>query len=200
MHTSLIMVALMVPAQSPASTTTLKWQDSYGTARQMGRQESKPLAVFIGNGPTGWKRVAEQGDLSDKARRVLAEGYVCLYIDRTQPGGEQWAETFQVPSGPGLVLSSRDGEGQAFFHTGKLSAGDLEDRLARYASAETITRTEMLVDPRVSFAYNPTSSGSPAPSGYTPAPVQQYSAPSFGGGGFGGSFGGFGGGRASGGC
>src|SRR5690242_14393065 len=137
MHTSLVMFALMAPAHTPAITTP-EWQDSYSTARQMGRQEGKPLAVFIGNGPNGWKRIAEQGDLSAEAKRILSDGYVCLYIDRTQPGGEQWAETFEIPSGRGLVLSSRNGEGQAFFHAGKLSAADLDERLAKYARAESV--------------------------------------------------------------
>jgi hypothetical protein len=197
MHTSLIMVALLGPGELSETQTarTLKWQDSYSTARQMGRQQGKPLAVFIGKGPTGWKKVAEEGDLSKKAKQLLAESYICLYVDRTRAGGEQLAESFEVPSGPGLVLSSRDGKGQVFFHAGPLTDRDVETRLAKYTGAEAITRTEMLVEPRVSFAYDPTSSGSAATGGY-PA-MQQYASPSFNSSGFGG---GFGGGRSGGGC
>ena len=93
MHTSLIMVALLGPGELAETPTarTLKWQDSYSTARQMGRQERKPLAVFIGNGPTGWKKVVDEGNLSEKATRVLTEGYICLYVDRTRDGGESLA-------------------------------------------------------------------------------------------------------------
>ena len=206
MHTSLFLVALLVPSAAPAKASqSLKWQDSYGIAREMGRQHSKPLAVFIGNGPTGWKKVVEEGNLSEKAKRVLAEGYVCLYVDRTKPGGEQLASSFEIPSGPGLVLSSRDGEGQAFFHAGKLAGGDIDARLAKYTSAEAITRTEMLVDSRTSYAYDPTTSGSPAPRASNAPQMQHYPRPSFGGSTFGGHGGGifrggFGGGRGSAGC
>ncbi len=198
MHTSLIMVALLGPGEITGTSTvqTLKWQDSYSTARQMGRQQGKPLAVFIGNGPTGWKKVVEEDKLSVKATRVLTEGYICLYVDRTQPGGERLAESFDVPSGPGLVLSSRDGEGQAFFHAGKLTVGNVEERLVKYSGMRAITRTEMLVDPRVSYAYDPTSS-SPPSTGYTAPPMQNYASPSYSGSNFGGYSGGFGGGRSA---
>lgn len=192
MHTSLMLVALLGPGELPETQTarSLKWQDGYDTARQMGRQQNKPLAVVIGNGPTGWKKVAEQGNLSAKAKQLLAENYICLYVDRTQPGGERLAESFEVPSGPGLVLSSRAGNSQVFFHAGKLTAGDLETRLAKYTGEATITRTEMLVDSRVSFAYSPTPPGA-----YAAPAMQQYASPSFGG-----NFGGFSGGRSGGGC
>ena len=196
MHTSLIMVALLGTGHLPTSTTqTLKWQDSYSTAREMGRQERKPLAVFIGTGSTGWKKVAEAGHLSDKAKQALMEGYICLYVDRTQPGGERLADSFDVPSGPGLVVSSRNGEDQAFFHAGRLDASNLEARLAKYAGAEAISRTEMIVDSRLSYAYDPAPSGRPAPSYNTAPAMQNYAAPSFGG-----YSGGFSGGRTSGNC
>lgn len=189
MHTSLILVALLGPADTLGTQKqTSTWQDSYSTARQMGRQQDKPLAVFVGNGPAGWKKVAEEGALSEKANRLLSQGYICLYVDRTQPRGERLAESFGVPSGPGLVVSSRDGKGQAFFHAGKLTAPDLETRLAKYA-AQVVTRTEQLVEPRVSFSYDPASSGA-----YNAPPSQPYASPSFGG------FGSFGGAPAGGNC
>ena len=206
MHTSLILVALLGPAETLGTQKqTSTWQDSYSTARQMGRQERKPLAVFIGTGSTGWKKVAEAGHLSDKAKQVLTEGYICLYVDRTQPGGDRMAESFDVPSGPGLVLSSRDGESQAFFHHGRLRADNLEARLAKYAGAETIIRTEMLVDQRLSFAYDPISSSRPSTS-YSNAPMMQtysspsYSSPSYASPSYGGYSGGFSGARTSGNC
>jgi hypothetical protein len=191
MHTSLILVALLGPAETlETQKQTLTWQDDYGTARQMGRRHDKPLAVFIGNGPAGWKKVADEGDLSGKAKRLLAQGYICLYVDRTRPGGKRLAESFEAASGPALVVSSRDGKGQVFSHTGKLTAGDLETRLAKYAGDEVISRTESLGDSRVSFCYDPT------PSGVSNAPLSQpYVAP-FGGSGFGG----FGGASAGGNC
>ena len=182
MHTSLILVALLGPAEThETQTQTVTWQDSYDTARQMGRLQGKPLAVFIGDGPVGWKKVATEGGLSSQANRLLAQGYVCLYVDRTRPGGQHLAESFEVPSGPALVVSSRDGEGQVFFHPGKLTAGDLETRLAKYAGDELIRRTESLADSRLSFSYDPT------PSGVSNAPLTQpYVAP-FVGSGFGGA-------------
>ena len=200
MHTSLILVALLGPAETLGTQKqTLTWQDSYSTARQMGGQQDKPLAVFIGNGPTGWKKVAEEAALSEKATRLLSQSYICLYVDRTQPGGERLAESFGVSSGPGLVVSSQDGQSQAFSHAGKLTADDLETRLAKYTS-QVVTRTEQLVDSRVSYAYDPTSSGAynaPPPQSYAPPTSQPYASPSFGGSNFGGSS--FGGGASAGG-
>ena len=175
MHTSLILVALLMPTEVlETQKQTLTWQDSYSTARQLGRQQDKPLAVFVGKGPTGWKKVAEEGALSEKASRLLSRNYICLYVDRTQPGGKVLAESFDVSSGPGLVVSSRDGQSQAFFHVGRLTADDLESRLAKY-SAHVVTRTEQLIDTRVSFAYQPTSSGA-----YNARPTESYTPASYG--------------------
>ena len=87
MHTSLMLVALMGPGELPETQTarSLKWQDGYDTARQMGRQQNKPLAVVIGNGPTGWKKVAEQGNLSAKAKQLLAENTHARGTRRSAP-------------------------------------------------------------------------------------------------------------------
>ena len=127
MHTSLFLVALMVPNAAPAvqdakAAPALTWQDSYRTACKAGREQSKPLAVFIGSGPMGWKNFIEEGSLSEQTQKSLAKGYICVYIDRDLPAGKRLAEQFGAASDSGLVFSTRDGESQAFFHAGKLSA------------------------------------------------------------------------------
>jgi len=203
MHTSLIVFALLGPGENltTSASRTPTWQDSYGAAREAGRQEGKPLAVFIGSGPTGWKKVVRENNLSDNALQVLMEGYVCLYVDRTQPGSSRLAESFEVPDGPGLVLSSRDGEGQAFYHAGRLRSGDLEERLVKYSGVEKITYTETIVDPRVSFAYNPTPPSRPASAPPIAPAMHAYPSQGFGGSPFGGYSGGFSGATGgSGGC
>src|SRR3954470_7725649 len=105
MYTSLLLIALAGPGESTkAADPTPTWQASYGVACKIGKQQDKPLAVFIGDGPAGWKKVVEGGELSEQARKILADGYVCVYVDRTKPNGSRLAEQFDVPSGPGLVV------------------------------------------------------------------------------------------------
>ena len=60
MYTSLVLVALAgasAPVSAGAQDPT--WQEDYTTARTLGRQARKPLAVFVGAGPKGWDKLSE---------------------------------------------------------------------------------------------------------------------------------------------
>ena len=208
MYASLFALALTVPgaAPRPDATNSVKWHDSYSSARAAGREQDKPLAVFVGSGLMGWKHFIDEGSLSEKARKTLADGYVCLYVDRDQPAGNRLAEQFGVSTGSGLVFSTRDGTGQAFFHAGKMSAADFETRVGKYAGAEVVSSTETLNDSRASFYYAP-ATAIPAMQGSMAAPAMMGNYPgnigSFGGygGGYSGGYsGGFSGARSGGGC
>jgi hypothetical protein len=207
MYTSVMLVALAgsgavpsAPAEAPS------WQADYSAARREGRRAGKPLAVFVARGAEGWGKVSTTGKLSPAARRLLAERYVCVYVDSAAARGRRLAEAFELTNGTGLVLSSRDGQDQAFRHEGRLSAAELERCLRSYSGRRAVARTENLQtqEVRTSFYYAPSRSKTrSAPAAPASTPVYG----SFGGygggfggyGGYGGFGGGFGGGR-SGGC
>jgi hypothetical protein len=185
MYTSLVLGACLLPGAVPeASARPLSWQRDYSAACRLGKREQKPLAIFVGSGPEGWQKVSQNGHLSPEARQLLSGNYVCLYVDTDKPAGQRLAESLEVSDGPGLVLSDRTADVQAFHHAGKISAADLEGKLRKYADPEqAVRRTETLAPQEVRYYYPPAR------------PVAPAGAP-FGG--FGGFGGGFGGGR--GGC
>lgn len=195
MYTSVILLALAGGGGAAPAAQAPSWQVDYPAARQQGRREGKVLAVFIDRGPTGWARVSTTGKLSPAARRLLADRYVCVYVDANQPAGRKLADAFGMKDGTGLVLSTRGGQDQAFRHEGRISPGDLERCLGKYAGRRVITRTETLQTQQTSSSYYPPATPTVA------APAAPVSVPSYGsfGGGFGGGFGGFGGGFGSGG-
>jgi hypothetical protein len=192
MCTSIVLVALLAAEPSPGNQATdaPPWQDNYTTALAAGARAKKPLAVFIGSGARGWEKLCREGNLSDASRKQLARDYICVYVDAASERGKRLARAFSMTQG--LVLSTRDGEEQAFRHSGRLSAEELEAALLRHASEPVAARTETLQQ-RVSYSYNPAT---PAPA---PAPARTVYPASFppvryaGFGGYGG-FGGFGGG------
>ena len=193
MYASLLVFALAAPNAAPISAAP-EWQDSYQAARTLGREQDKPVAVFVGSGPMGWKNYITEGRLSEAARRTLADDYVCVYVDRDTADGRQLAGQFELPTGSGLVFSTRDGNGQAFFHAGKMTAAEFETRVSKYAGSGIVSTTETLTDSRTSFSYAPATASPPM---QAPAMMGNYPG-NFGS--FGGYSGGFGGARAGGGC
>src|SRR5207245_3968506 len=80
---------------------------SDGCSSDLGRREGKALAVFIARGPSGWGKVALGGKLPPAALRLLAERYVCVYVDADQPAGRRLAGAFGMKDGPGLRSEER---------------------------------------------------------------------------------------------
>jgi hypothetical protein len=179
MYTSALLVAL-TGLLAPSVLGGPVWQTNYDTARKLGREGGKPLAVFIGSGKAGWNQMITEGQLSNESRRLLSEQYVCLYVDVRSPAGKRLASSFQLEDGPGLVLSDQTGKLQAFRHEGDLADDDLVRSLQRYADPELVVRaTEGDGVDRTSY-YAPAEQYQPAPV-YYPAPAYYY--PSFVGGG-----------------
>lgn len=144
MYVSLLVVALTT---TPAADLErgVRWEDSYTAARREARAQNKPLAVFLGNGADGWRGVLADGKMSDRAQEVLKRDYVPVYLDLSKPADQTLARSFEV-TGPALVLSSRDGQDQAFRHEGEVPQEDLERTLVRYAKPDLeVTRTATLV-------------------------------------------------------
>jgi hypothetical protein len=184
MYTSIVLAALMGSSSVPAAAPVV-WQDDYGVARKEGSRANKPLAVFFGKGSSAWQKVSQSEKISPEVQKLLARHYVCVYVDTSQGYGRRLARSFAMPTGSGLVLSTRGGESQAFRHEGQLSSSQLRQTLNKYADANlTVTRTETLASERVSYSYTPNStngtpggapvnrvSGYSGSSGYSGAPV-----------------------------
>ncbi len=174
MYTSLVLALVMGPGAAPRASAVdaLTWQNDYVAARKRGRQENKALAVFVGSGQRGWEEVCLESKLSPGVRKLLADHYVCVYVDADEARGKRLADDFDIAQG--LVVSTRNGESQAFRQKGRLSDKDLEFTLRRFANGYRNNRTETLQElQQVGYS-------TPARPAATPAPVIQ-------------SFGGFGG-------
>lgn len=160
MCTSLVLFALSVFA--PSAVTEPVWLNDYSLALKKGQNENKPLAVFIGSGKNGWDKVSKDGSLAKEVRQVLAENYVCVYLDLKENEGWRLAYAFEITEGSGLVISNRKGHLQAFRHQGDLEKSDLERYLRRYADPNREVRQTESTN-RVSNYYNP-ESGNAQPS------------------------------------
>src|SRR5881227_1029587 len=91
---------LPVGAESPSPT----WQSDYPAAMQSAVAQQKPVAVFISRGAAGYDRLVSDGKIPAEAAKVLAEGYVCVYVDTDTAAGQTLAAQFRITSG--LVISS----------------------------------------------------------------------------------------------
>jgi hypothetical protein len=188
MHTLMVLTALTIPGAAPParSPDTLSWEKTYSDARKRGQQEGKPLAVFFGSGARGWEAFTPSGKRFAGLRRFLASRYVCVYIDTGSARGRKLASAFAVPTDHGLVISTRDGQNQAFRHEGRMTTPELRTTLEKYSRDRAVVRTETLhegtTSTRTSAAYT-----------HPTAPTVQPRA-------FSGSFGGFGGFSGGGGC
>lgn len=116
------------------------WMRDYDKARDQAERVGKPLAVVIASGSHGWERVTEEGRLSKDARQLLADHYVCLYVDTEHIRGRHLASDFEMREDVGLVLSDRSGRLQAFRHDGELPNDRLEQELRRYADPSRVVR------------------------------------------------------------
>jgi len=168
MHTSIVLIALGL--LNSAALESPAWKTDYDSARKTGREEQKPLAVFVGSGAKGWHRVTKEGKLAKETSQILAEDYVCVYVDANQSWGKKLASAFELPDGVGLVISDRTGRLQAFHHVGELSNEDLVRHLHRYADAERAVRTTE-TDSGQHVSYYPPE---PPPYYYAPQPAFSY--------------------------
>ena len=169
---STILVALTTLLASPG-TESLVWQKDYATALQRGKETGKPLAVFVGKGANGWQSMAKEGKIDAKSEEVLAQKYVCVYIDVSAEAEKRVAESFDLHSSPGLVISSPGGAVQAFRHEGELQQADLQQKLDRFSDPKlVVVTTEGAKVDRTSLYppnyYQPTYQGGPGQMGYFP--------------------------------
>jgi hypothetical protein len=136
MYTAMALVALTMGNL----TTSPKWLDDYRAAQAQVTVAGKPMAVFVGTGKDG--HVAAIRDGFDPAvSRLLAEKFVCLYVDRSTPAGQKLAGAFQVGD-RGIVLSDRTGLTQAYSVSGTISRAELSRALIAYGDVEVAQKTD----------------------------------------------------------
>lgn len=164
MYTSAVLSLVsffVAPSPESASPT---WLGDYALALRKGQQEQKPLAVFVGAGQAGFNKTSKEGKLNPAIQKILAQKYVCVYLDTTQQQGKRLVQDFEISRGRGLVISDKAGRLQAFHWDGELTQKDLERNLVRFSNpALVVQATESNTQVRTSF-YPPEQS-------YTPAPV-----------------------------
>jgi hypothetical protein len=163
MYTSFALVALAVSVAASSPQEGLAWQKDYTHAMHACKTEKKPMAVFFGSGKAGYGKVCKDGQLSTALQKLLADNYVCMYVDVSTPAGEKLAADFAITQGQGLVLSSRTGDVQAFYHDGDLNDGDLTRWVNRFADPNVIVRTTMTNSSTRVSLYPPDAGGA---SGY----------------------------------
>jgi hypothetical protein len=163
MSTTTLVVALasLVASYAPDS---LSWHADYGSAKCLGTEEARPLAVFIGSGKAGWNQVSRDGPLGNEVKQLLAEKYICVYINTDLEAGKQLALNFDVHEGSGLIISDHTGNYQAFRHSGNLPSDQLVRYLDRYADPERIVRTT-----ETNASEQPSSASYYGPLSYYPA-------------------------------
>lgn len=122
-----------------------EWHQDYAQALKAAESANKPLAVFIGTGPEGYKTLINGGSFPPQAERTLGEKYTCLYIDAAQPAGRSTADSFRA-NGPMIVLSDKTRGYQAVRQYGPVQGNQLVQLLDRYAdysmtTGDGVTRT-----------------------------------------------------------
>lgn len=144
MNTALVLAALSVALGS--SPTTPTWSGSYSQAQE-DASGKKPLAVVFGSGQDGWAKMVR----SEESRILLAERYVCVYVDTSSESGKKLAAKFGITNPMGIVLSDRSGDVQAYWHEGDLADASMTRNLHRFSDPTvTVTRTEREAVVRVS--------------------------------------------------
>jgi hypothetical protein len=177
MRTSIIVVALAAVAPVMAQAQSPTWRTDYAAAKRKAATQQKPLAIVFGQGAEGWQQLGG-GSLAAEANRILAEQYVCCYVDTATSEGRALARQFELRSPVGVVLSDRGASVQALWHEGSLPTDVLIGHLTRYADpTRRVTATDTN-PPQPSSNYPP-----PAPFNYGP-PAPFAPAPFFGIGGF----------------
>lgn len=169
-------VMVLTGLLAPSLVGEPSWMRDYDKARELAKRAGRPLAVVIGTGVDGWQKVCEEGRIGKEAKRLLADHYVCLYVDTEHIAGQRLAGAFEIREDVGLILSDRSGRNQAFRHEGELPREDLVSRLRHFADPKRVVK-ETEASGRYTRDYPEESESRPT---VQPAPVFY---PSFMGGG-----------------
>lgn len=145
MNTAFVLAAVMSTLLGAAPTTPT-WNGSYVEAQQQAAGK-KPLAVVFGSGQEGWTKLVR----SEESKKLLAEQYVCVYVDIANESGKKLAGSFGINGQSGVVLSDRSGAVQAYWHNGDLADANLSRSLRKYADPQTVVATTEREGVQVSY-------------------------------------------------
>jgi hypothetical protein len=144
-YTFMAVIALTTSISTANLSQNPTWLNDYGAARERVSAVHKPMAVFVGSGQEGWGKVLKDGALDPALKRLLAEKYVCLYLDTETATGRALATSFEVAT-RGLIISDRTGGSQAYSLSGTLTKVELVQALEKYADAgKDVRSTETVV-------------------------------------------------------
>jgi hypothetical protein len=145
MYTYMAVVALAASVSNANLSRNPTWLDDYGIAQKRVASIKKPMAVFVGNGKEGWESVVRDGGLDPAVNKLLAEKYVCVYVNTDTAEGRALAGRFEVAS-RGLIISDRKGTSQAYSLSGSLTKAELVKTLEQYADQNgEVRNTETVV-------------------------------------------------------
>jgi len=116
------------------------WQPDYKQARSLAAKDNRPVVVVLGSGTSGWNQLVSEGRFQDAFDLTLRSKYVWVYVDTDSEKGKKLADDFQVKAGPGLIISGRGGDLQAYRRVGAMDAKGLKEILAKYAEVERVVR------------------------------------------------------------
>ncbi len=136
MTTTILAAIALYGSLVPAAKIEL--QTDYARAMKLAADEKKPMAVLIGKGDTFAKLMTDAG-LSEEAKKLLAEKYVCVSVDVTTEGGKSLAGQFQLTDG--LVISSAGGNLQALRQAGAVTGADLSKHTVAFANVSATPDT-----------------------------------------------------------
>jgi len=131
------MICLALAAAMATSANVSVWQSDYVQARDLAARTGKPMAVVIGDGSNGWKKVLP---LNETTTSAINSGFVCVYIDKTTTTGKELANAFAMADTIGLVMSDKAGQNQAFRHAGAMKESDVTTAVARYSDTTHVAR------------------------------------------------------------
>lgn len=140
MCTSFSILALAGFLVQAAPPNVVWWRD-YTVAQQKGVNEQKPLAIFVGTGPGGYRSLASGEELSEGVKQILADNYICVYLDNASANHTNLIKKLEITKGHGLVLSDRSGAVQAFHHDGQVTEANLLANLRHFATPGVDIRT-----------------------------------------------------------
>jgi hypothetical protein len=135
---SLLLIAL--GGIAPSVPQEPIWIQDYSQARKLSQTQEKPIAVFIGSGQSGWSNISRDGRLDQDTAKLLAQYYVCLYLDTATFEGQRLAGALEMPQSRGMVISNSKGSLQAFRHEGDLGNEDLRNYLQRFSDPNLVVR------------------------------------------------------------
>lgn len=122
------------------------WNRDYRLAWERAEAAQRPLAIVVNGGKNGWNGISTNGELGLEVRKLLAEKYICLYVDAAEPEGQDLAKSFKAAQLPTLILSDRSRAYVALRHSGPLESDQLVQVLQRYTTAQVATVSPPVIE------------------------------------------------------